>query len=443
MKNQQEFKTLRAYNINWLKNASEKCGAQNMVINSKPIGNIGVAGQHPKYGKMYADVLPSEFLKLIKNDIYLCEMISDRHYPYKMYFDIDGDNKPENFKETIINKINEIFLDADISISGSETEIRKSYHIILNNYHINNKVERLKFQEVVKYLKLNVDDGFDLAVYGNGKLMKTIHQSKPKDKGQRKQEIIFNDDERKHIITGFFNELPKSLKDIKFDDDILTYLKNIELNKPLDMAKEPRIKIIMDIPTLQNIENLQALELLKLAPLHKKHTHNYTFFVMLFCYNNDVSLNNYLEWYKQKNNTSEKAHSKGQQWQKMNQFKPINIKAFKNMLSFYYPEFKTIYGTIKFNNLVDIRAYTNIKIIDKISPINFTESSNFKFTTFFMGMGCGKTEQMLMFLKTQPTKKFLFIIPNISLGMGVYKRIKQFNIQIEHYDEDYLSLIHI
>ena len=66
----------------------------------------------------------------------------------------------------------------------------------------------------------------------------------------------------------------------------------------------------------------------------------------------------------------------------MNQFKPINIKAFKNMLSFYYPEFKTIYGTIKFNNLVDIRAYTNIKIIDKISPINFTESSNFKFTTF-------------------------------------------------------------
>ena len=41
MKNQQEFKTLRAYNINWLKNASEKCGAQNMVINSKPIGNIG------------------------------------------------------------------------------------------------------------------------------------------------------------------------------------------------------------------------------------------------------------------------------------------------------------------------------------------------------------------------------------------------------------------
>jgi hypothetical protein len=51
------------------------------------------------------------------------------------------------------HKINEIFSDADIAISGSETEIRKSYHIVLNNYHINNKLERLKFQEVVNYLK--------------------------------------------------------------------------------------------------------------------------------------------------------------------------------------------------------------------------------------------------------------------------------------------------
>ena len=121
----------------------------------------------------------------------------------------------------------------------------------------------------------------------------------------------------------------------------------------------------------------------------------------------------------------------------MAQFKPITEKAFKNMLSFYYPEFRTIYGTIKFNNLIDTRAYTNIKIIDRIEPINFIESSRYKFSVFFMGMGNGKTEQMLMYLKTQPTKKFLFIIPNVSLGVGVYKRIKEYGIQIEHYDEDY------
>ena len=437
MKNPQEFKTLRAYNIDWLKNASESGGAQNMVINSKPKGNIGIAGQHHHHGRIYADATPAEFLKLIKNDINLCELISDRHYPYKMYFDIDGDNKPADFKETIINKINELFSDSDIAISGSEAEIRKSYHIILNNYHINNKDERNKFKAVVNYLKLNVDDGFDTAPYGNGKLMKTIHQSKPKDKGQRKQEIIFNDDEKKHIITAFFNDAPKNINDIIFDDALTTYLKNIELNKPLDMGKQPKIKVKMDIPTLQNIENLKALELLKLAPLNKKFEHEYTFFVMLFCFNNDVSFDSFLEWYQQKNNSSEKAHNKKQQWQTLGAFKPITEKAFKNMLSCYYPEFKTIYGTIKFNNLIDTRAYTNIKIIDKISPINFIESSKYKFTTFFMGMGCGKTEQMLMFLKTQPTKKFLFIIPNISLGIGIYKRIKEFNIQIEHYDEDY------
>ena len=47
------------------------------------------------------------------------------------------------------------------------------------------------------------------------------------------------------------------------------------------MGKQPKIKVKIDIPTLQNIENLQALELLKQAPLHKTHTHNYTF---LLCY---------------------------------------------------------------------------------------------------------------------------------------------------------------
>jgi hypothetical protein len=437
MKNQQEFKTLRAYNINWLKNASENGGAQNMVINSMPKGNIGIVAQHVKYGRIYADATPTEFLKLIKNDINICELISDRHFPYKIYFDIEGDNKPANFKDTVINKINELFKDADIAISGSEAEIRKSYHIVLNNYHINNKEERIKLKAVVNYLKYKFNDGFDDAVYGNGKLMKTIYQSKPKDKGQRKQEIIFNDDERKHIITSFFNDTLKSINDIQFDEETTTHFKNIELKKPLDMGKEPKLKIKLDIPTLINIENLEALELLKLSPLTKKHTHHYTFFNMLFCFNNNVSFNSFLEWYKQKNNSPEKARDKANQWLKMGQFTPITIKAFRNMLSFYYPEFKTIYGTIKFNNLINTRAYTNIKTIDKITPNNFIESSNYKFTTFFMGMGCGKTEQMLMFLKTQPTKKFLFIIPNISLGIGIYRRIKQFDIQIEHYDEDY------
>ena len=66
MKTLQEFKTIRAYNINWLKNASSTGGAQNMIINSKPDGNIGIAGQHIKHGRIYADVTPSEFLKLTK-----------------------------------------------------------------------------------------------------------------------------------------------------------------------------------------------------------------------------------------------------------------------------------------------------------------------------------------------------------------------------------------
>jgi hypothetical protein len=203
------------------------------------------------------------------------------------------------------------------------------------------------------------------------------------------------------------------------------------------MGNEPKLNIQLDIKTLECIDNLKALELLNIAPLTKEHTHKYTFQVMLFCYTNSISFDSYMKWYMKKNNSEEKKNNKFIQWQTLHQYKGVEMRNFKNLLSYYYPELKTGFGAIKFNQLINTTAFNNVKYIDRIEPINFIESSKYKFTTFFMGMGCGKTEQMLMFLKTQPTKRFLFIIPNISLGIGVYKRIQEFGIKVEHYDEDY------
>lgn len=225
MKKQTEYKTVRAHNIEWLKNASGNGGAQQIVIDSKPLNNLVIASitEPIKEGgenqRKWADVEPEKLKELLKKDKGIYEIIDT--YPFKIYFDIDGENKPAGYYDNIINIINKLFINADIATSGSENEYKKSYHVVLNNYVINNEIEREKLKRVVKYLNKNFDDGFDIKVYGNNRLMKCINQAKPATKEQpykRIQKIIFNDNYDKHIITAFFNENSKNINDIIFDD---------------------------------------------------------------------------------------------------------------------------------------------------------------------------------------------------------------------------------
>lgn len=219
MKKQTEFKTITTRNINWLKNASKNGGAQQIVIDSKPENNL-VVSSITSDGRKWADVEPSQLKQLLKKDNGIYEIISS--YPFKIYFDIDGKDKPANYYETISKTINELFTDADIAVSGSETELKKSYHFILNNYVINNFEEHEKLKRVVKFLNKTADDGFDVVVYKKNQLMKSINQAKPATNEQpykRIQRIIKNDDIEKHIITAFFNENTKTINDINFNDE--------------------------------------------------------------------------------------------------------------------------------------------------------------------------------------------------------------------------------
>ena len=72
------FKTLRAYNINWLKNASpQDTGAQQMVINSKDENNIAIKSFTNKFGHIFSDVQPSEFIEASKFNFNLMEIITN------------------------------------------------------------------------------------------------------------------------------------------------------------------------------------------------------------------------------------------------------------------------------------------------------------------------------------------------------------------------------
>ena len=156
------FKTIKHLKINWLKNASEHGGAMQLVIESKSTNNV-IWSMTRKNGKMWADVSDNELLKLTTNDNSIYEVICS--FPHKIYFDIDGDNKDYDMYEKIVPKINELFPDADMAVSGSKSDVRQSYHIVLNNCLIKNEEDRQSMKSLAKYLKLNFDDGFDDKVY--------------------------------------------------------------------------------------------------------------------------------------------------------------------------------------------------------------------------------------------------------------------------------------
>lgn len=439
------FTAITAYKVNWLRNKKGKKGASQMVIDSKNDNNIVVSMFNNIYGRMYADITTDQLKKLIKYNIYLCELITS--YPHKVYFDIDN-KKPADIKNkgeymnSFINKINSIFPNSDMSVSGSENDIKYSYHIVLNNYVVSNENERTKLKNIVHWLKNNFNDAFDESIYTKNRLMKTIYQTKKDDPPERKQLKIINDDDEKHFITAFFNiDNVKNLTDTIFTDELNDELIKIENNKPLDLGKLPKVKI--DKIKLKEINDhlitnndITNEYLLSIAPLDGSFPHSYTFFVSLFCYFNNVPLDNYIQWYKQKTTDEAKINNKINVWTTLNKYEPVDVKTFKNMLSRHYPSLKISRYLLQLENCFNLEKYKqNIKHIDTITPEHFNVTD--KYIIFNIGMGGGKTEQTINYLKLNKDKKFLIIAPNRSLGFNTYTRLQSAGLELEHYDIQY------
>ena len=112
---------------------------------------------------MWASVTPEELLKVCNKDNGIYEVLSQ--FPQKVYFDIDCKTPTTAFYIKIIDKINELFPKNNMAVSGSVTDEKTSYHIILNSYLIKNIADRDYIKSIVKYLNEEFDESFDWKVY--------------------------------------------------------------------------------------------------------------------------------------------------------------------------------------------------------------------------------------------------------------------------------------
>ena len=198
-------KSIKIANIECLKNITSDGGAMHEIIRTKKEGHICLAFEN-KLGRQWGTTTPANLVKQIKKNLGAYEIIM---FPLKPYFDID-DLTFSNLK-IFTDIINEKIPNGKLSISGSETKEKHSYHITINNYIINNVEERNDFINFIKYLKKECHKSFDAGVYGNNKQMKLVNQTKLND--ERKQLIILDDKIENHLITCFFDENPLTIYD--------------------------------------------------------------------------------------------------------------------------------------------------------------------------------------------------------------------------------------
>ena len=216
-KSENTTKEVKLWKQSFTKNTTDKGGAKNKVFNELINGNVFIRIQNSGKGQLWGQMKPDELLKLIETDKGVYEIIT---FPCKVFFDIDLEKdkfiteelhifekyreKPVLFLSNVKKTTSRFFPhESDYAISGSIAIDKISYHIVLNNYVIENKDQYNTLNYLVQHIHSDIDNSFDKKIYTTHRYMKCINQSKQNEPIRRIQQPVLNDDPKKHIITAF------------------------------------------------------------------------------------------------------------------------------------------------------------------------------------------------------------------------------------------------
>lgn len=377
-----------------------------------------------KNGRMWGAIEHDDILKWINKNIGLFEVITE-NYPAKVYFDIDT----EEGQDVDLNKIKTIIKkyfgeNTKMAISGY-TNPKVSYHICLYEYGIYSNEDLQELKALVKYINQNENQFFDWKVYTNNRNMKAINQSKPK---KSIQNIIEEDDPKNHLITFFIDTIKYKLPKFSIQHPKIETIKMENNTIKMDYSQLP--KLILKLP--DDIDLSNALEILQIIPLNgSDYSHSWTWRIALFCVNNGLTCNDFIQWYQNKSDDEDKIDKwKFIHWPNVIEASkkyPITKKSMLKTLQLFYPN-------ILLNK--DLRIFSNKFIIK--NDIHYTDyltledfKTDKKTIIINIQMGGGKTHNTIQYLKTK--QNFCWITPNIALAENTHYRIKKENIQCVNY----------
>lgn len=410
------------------RNNDEKGGAMVAAISGAKPEHIILHSHTRKNGRIWGSTTPDALLKLIENNKGIYEVI--HNFPHKVFFDIDKENdgtiNHEEFIKDVRCIILEIFTGAAMNISGSITDAKISYHIVLENYTIHNEDERQKMKYIVKAMNAKCD-AFDWKVYTKNRNMKCINQSKL---DSRVQEILYDSsrDFKKHLITCFLPLYPEPFPSLNEETQLQVA---IEKSKGVfNMANMP--KLVLPVPENFDFydESITPLQILSLLPLNDKDfDHSYTHLVARFCFYNQLSFEQFASWYSKKSSRQSDIQKWKNHWDNISKFPEVSQNRIKQILEYYYPHIKK---DIHFRKFSDSFFFTNATI-SKIECItDQCYKTPEKFVVFNVGMGGGKTFKTIDNLHAY--LRICWIAPTKSLANNTYQRLNEAGLGFKHYE---------
>jgi len=423
-----KIKSIILWKTTFYKNISKDGGALKYTISKCLSRDIVIHSETQKNGRVWGHTTPLKYLDLLNTNKGLYEVITN--YPHKLYFDIDkkidADTNTETFLTEIKNTILKYFPMCEFAISGSITDTKISYHIISNNYIIENEQQRNIIKYTIKYINENDNKAFDWKVYTNNRNMKSINQSKQKD--ERIQSIIEDEDMRHHQITAFINNHSLPLPEMNYEINEIAMIDNAK--KSFNLGDMPIMNLIE--PINFDLNKALPINILPLFPINSKFNHNYTHLIARYCFYNNITFNTFIGWIRNKHTimSNEILQKWTKNWDRLHKFPEVSYYQIKIILSKFYPHITKDNSFKNFLNTFEIYDIPNVNIIkiERIEPHHFTNDRVICFNT---GMGSGKTTQTINYLKT--IENFLWISPNKALAHNTMYRLREEQIDVKHY----------
>lgn len=413
------------WKTSFFRNNDENGGAMNAAIAAAKPDHVLIHSHTRKNGRLWGHCTPEQLLKLLEDNRGIYEII--HAFPHKVYFDIDKPNdgltSDTEFIQSIKQIITDVFINAEMEISGSITETKISYHIVLQNYIIHSEDERQLMKLIVKTMHAK-NDAFDWKVYTKNRNMKCTGQSK---EDGRVQTILYDSsrDYKKHLITCFITDYP--LQFPALSEEIQLQIQIQKAKGTFNLADLP--KLVMQTPADFDICEASPKQLLAMIPLNDKDfDYSFVHFVGRFCYHNDIDFDTYLSWLSRKHPNLKKTADGLQKWEQLKEFPPVSISRIHAVLQYFYPH---INKDIHYRRFCDSFVFTQERT-EKVECITDTcyETPD-KFVIFNIGMGGGKTFKTIENLWRYTN--ICWIAPNKSLANNTFKRLN---------DEAYLNFSH-
>jgi len=428
------------YGIQWYK-VKQDSGINAFLENLRN-GNENiylVHRHHPVKGRYYAIATKMQIERMITKNVYLYEILSPL-MKKKVYFDIDIKNTNVDIKheplEECLKIINENFPEANIQVSGSKTEEKISYHIVLSNYYVYNTMI------IQEFIKNYTDLGFDKSVYNKYNLFKCINQSKTKENSPIQAYILGNKKLTKHLVLMDFDEDAKNIEELTTMKKVLNNVREIsnrnKLNETqIDLLNINESDIKHELPETFDYINACAKDKLYAIPLNHRTTNNtlnhlIIWKIMVWAKNENIQFEDFWNWCKKKDSSESRKIRYINYYQAASKYN-IPEKFIDTLLLKFYPYLKEdntqklyrkmneIIPTKEVNN--NYLQYTDITSDSKVSYLN-------------VRMGGNKTGAVIDYIKQHyQDERVLYIVPRISLAADIKERFKKESLDFELYKD--------